>query len=66
MSKSVTRGKKHNPTDSTDASITGPHLDADATGDLYEYFRCENCGLESSDPALETKGCPRCTEGHHE
>jgi ssDNA-binding Zn-finger/Zn-ribbon topoisomerase 1 len=60
MSKSDLRGLKSDPTDATDAQITGPHLDADATGDLYEYFRCTDCGLESSDPRLETKGCPRC------
>lgn len=67
MSKSVTRGKKTTPTDdSTDAQITGPHFDRDATGDGYEYFRCEACALESSDPNMDTRGCPRCTGGPHE
>ena len=61
MSKSDFRGLKLDPTDdSTDPTITGPHFDLDATGDGYEYFRCESCGLESSDPSMNTNGCPRC------
>ncbi len=42
------------------AKVTGPHYAADENGDNYEYWRCESCGLESSDRSLDTDGCWRC------
>lgn len=45
--------------DTDGSGITGPHYAADKTGDTYEYWRCEQCGLESSDPRLRD-GCIRC------
>lgn len=40
-------------------TITGPHLAADAAGKTYEFFRCEACGVETTDGSIRT-GCFRC------
>ncbi|MFC5969951.1 hypothetical protein ACFPYI_01270 [Halomarina salina] len=40
--------------------ITGPHAGYDRYGRLDHYFyRCERCGLESTDASL-ADGCWRC------
>lgn len=46
-------------TDGTEP-ITGPHDGRDQDGELdHRYWRCERCGLESTDPQLR-EGCFRC------
>ncbi|WP_276299409.1 hypothetical protein [Halorussus lipolyticus] len=41
-------------------SATGPHDGRDSDGDVdHRYWRCERCGLESTDPRL-SKGCFWC------
>ena len=52
------------PTPRTDADarerITGPHHGYDRDGRLdHRYWRCEQCGLETTDPHLR-EGCFRC------
>ncbi|WP_135824902.1 hypothetical protein [Halorussus ruber] len=43
-------------------SVTGPHEGRDSDGDVdHRYWRCERCGLESTDPRLR-EGCFRCGE----
>ncbi|MFC6941593.1 hypothetical protein ACFQE8_16725 [Salinirubellus sp. GCM10025818] len=43
-----------------DPHVTGPHAGYDRYGRFdHYYYRCERCGLESTDPAL-VRGCPRC------
>lgn len=43
--------------------VTGPHAGYDRYGRLdHYYYRCERCGLESTDAAL-ADGCWRCAEG---
>lgn len=43
-----------------DPAVTGPHAGLDRYGHLdHRYYRCERCGLESTDPAL-VRGCWRC------
>jgi hypothetical protein len=43
-------------------NITGPHDGRDSDGDLdHRYWRCERCGLETTDPRLR-EGCFRCSE----
>jgi predicted RNA-binding Zn-ribbon protein involved in translation (DUF1610 family) len=43
--------------------ITGPHVGHDKTGESdHEFYRCEECGLESTDERL-TEGCFRCGAG---
>jgi len=43
-------------------SVTGPHDGRDSDGDLdHHYWRCERCGLETTDPRLR-EGCFRCGE----
>jgi hypothetical protein len=65
MSKSDRAGLQSSGTtdDSTTPEITGPHLASDARDGVYEYYQCEQCGLESADPAMDETGCPRCTTG---
>ena len=42
--------------------VTGPHAGYDRYGRLdHYYYRCERCGLESTDSTL-ADGCWRCTE----
>ena len=42
------------------ASVTGPHHGYDRDGRLdHRYWRCERCGLETTDPRLRD-GCFRC------
>jgi hypothetical protein len=42
--------------------VTGPHAGYDRHGHLDHYFwRCERCGLETTDRAL-TSGCWRCED----
>lgn len=44
-------------------SITGPHTGFNAYGQAdHHYFRCERCGLETTDDALASRGCWRCSE----
>lgn len=44
----------------TDAkTITGPHAAQDAQGDVYHYYRCEACGVETTDASIRS-GCFRC------
>ncbi len=41
-------------------TVTGPHLGFDRDGGLdHRYWRCERCGLESTDSRLR-EGCFRC------
>jgi hypothetical protein len=45
-----------------DSEVTGPHAGFDRYGRFdHYYYRCERCGLESTDPAL-VRGCPRCRD----
>lgn len=41
------------------SGVTGPHVATDATGDSYQFWRCENCGTESTDSRL-SDGCWEC------
>jgi hypothetical protein len=42
--------------------VTGPHAGLDRYGRFdHRYYRCERCGLESTDPAL-LRGCPSCRD----
>lgn len=41
-------------------TVTGPHDGRDSDGDLdHRYWRCERCGLETTDRRLR-EGCFRC------
>ncbi|UPW01939.1 hypothetical protein M0R88_07535 [Halorussus gelatinilyticus] len=41
-------------------TVTGPHVGRDSDGDLdHRYWRCERCGLETTDRRLR-EGCFRC------
>ncbi|MFC4448582.1 hypothetical protein [Halorussus aquaticus] len=41
-------------------SVTGPHDGRNSDGELdHRYWRCERCGLETTDPRLR-EGCFRC------
>ena len=45
------------------ARVTGPHHGYDRDGRLdHRYWRCERCGLETTDPRIR-KGCFRCGAG---
>jgi hypothetical protein len=47
------------PQESTE-TVTGPHDGRDSDGELdHRYWRCERCGLETTDPRLR-EGCFRC------
>ncbi|MFD1512372.1 hypothetical protein [Halomarina rubra] len=47
-------------------SVTGPHPGYDRYGRLdHYYYRCERCGLESTDAAL-TERCWRCDDDEEE
>ena len=49
-----------------DPAVTGPHAGLDRYGRLdHRYYRCERCGLESTDPAL-ARGCWRCRDASEE
>lgn len=44
-------------------AVTGPHDGLDEYGRLdHRYWRCERCGLESTDASL-AEGCWRCGAG---
>ena len=60
MSKSNLAGLQNSGT--TNAQITGPHLATDANGETYTYYTCTQCGLETTDESIETRGCWRCQE----
>lgn len=38
------------------------HTATDETGETYEFYRCEKCGLESTDETLAMAGCFRCSD----
>ncbi|NHN60812.1 MULTISPECIES: hypothetical protein [Halorussus] len=41
-------------------TVTGPYVGRDSDGDRdHRYWRCERCGLETTDPRLR-EGCFRC------
>ena len=40
--------------------ISGPHDAHDLQGHFYAYFRCEACGLETTDSSIRRDGCFRC------
>ncbi|NEU58447.1 hypothetical protein [Halorussus sp. MSC15.2] len=41
-------------------TVTGPHDGRNSDGELdHRYWRCERCGLETTDPRLR-EGCFRC------
>jgi len=43
-------------------TVTGPHAGYDRYGHLdHYYYRCERCGLESTDATL-ADGCRRCRD----
>lgn len=42
------------------ADNVSTHTATDEAGQSYTYFRCESCGLESTDPRLKRAGCFRC------
>ena len=46
----------------TNAQITGPHIATDTAGDTYDYFTCAECGLETTDETIQTRGCWRCDQ----
>ncbi len=48
------------PTRDTSENITGPHTGRDSSSEPYRYWRCETCGLETTDETLESDGCWRC------
>lgn len=41
-------------------TITGPHDAHDARGNFYTYWRCERCGMETTDSSVRRNGCFRC------
>ena len=43
----------------TDGSITGPHTATDAADNTYHYWRCEACGVETTDTSIRSR-CFRC------
>ncbi|MWG36000.1 hypothetical protein [Halomarina oriensis] len=52
----------HGTSDRSPSVVTGPHAGYDRYGHLdHYYYRCERCGLESTDATL-VEGCPRCRE----
>lgn len=59
MPKTVTQ-----PQESTAIqAITGPHIGFDRRGQLdHAYYRCEQCGLETTDPTVADTGCFRCDQ----
>lgn len=42
-----------------ETTISGPHAAHDASGELYHYWRCEACGVETTDASIRD-GCFRC------
>lgn len=50
------------PNDQRSTDVSGPHEGYDPDGDLdHRFFRCERCGLESTDARLR-EGCWRCAD----
>ena len=41
-------------------TISGPHDAHDLEGNFYAYWRCERCGLETTDACVRRDGCFRC------
>lgn len=65
MSTNVTTPEKctapNRPADDRAGRVTGPHPGFDADGALdHWYYRCERCGLESTDECMQRDGCFRC------
>ena len=55
-----TSGRQESP--ARDERITGPHVGYDREGNPdHYYWRCERCGLESTDPRIR-EGCFRCSK----
>ena len=47
-------------TDPNAGTVTGPHDGRDSDGELdHRYWRCQRCGLETTDSRLR-EGCFRC------
>ena len=47
------------------STISGPHEAQNAYGEIYHFWRCERCGVETTDESIRF-GCFRCgadTEG---
>lgn len=63
MSKSVSAIEKDTDSDDggagTSASVSGPYVAWDRQMDSYRYWKCEQCGIESTDERLK-RGCWRC------
>ena len=58
--KTTERNRQSTNTTTDSPVITGPHVGFDRDGHPdHQYFRCERCGLESTDPRLQ-EGCFRC------
>lgn len=58
--KTTARNRQSTETTTDTPEITGPHEGRDRDGTLdHHYYRCERCGLESTDPRLR-EGCFRC------
>jgi hypothetical protein len=61
--KTTDRNRHSTETISDSPGISGPHVGRDCDGALdHRYYRCERCGLESTDPRLQ-EGCWRCGAG---
>lgn len=61
--KTTDRNRQPTETTADTPEITGPHAGYDPDGALdHRYYRCERCGLESTDPRLQA-GCFRCGAG---
>lgn len=61
--KTTARNRHSTETTADTPDITGPHEGRDRDGTLdHRYYRCERCGLESTDPRLQ-EGCFRCGAG---
>lgn len=42
-------------------TISGPHVGRDRHGEPdHEFYRCEDCGLETTDNTVTEQGCFRC------
>ena len=58
MSRTQTTGQERIDAE----TITGPHIAQDASGDTYAFWRCEECGVETTDASIRD-GCFRCGGG---
>ena len=58
--KTTERNRQSTETTADSPDISGPYVGFDRDGQPdHRYFRCERCGLESTDPRLQ-EGCFRC------